>query len=490
MLIDLDYLISKYQLKPTGVLHIGASTGQERDSYHKHGLKVVWVEAIREVYKQLCRNVTPYTGTVCINACISDKDGEIVPFNISNNEMQSSSMFDFGTHTIEHPGVVFTHKTQLQTLTVKTILKDRNLEQAEYDFVNLDIQGAELLALKGMDLRWVNYVYIEVNERELYKGCPLLPEIDAYLKKFDLVRVETKMTNNGWGDAFYIKEYRIEENMVQVPLQFRPKHPFAYPGDNDTEFERWYYDHYQPSPMQGRMYLPVMWTAYYCLADKTSQSRSGQLKSLQAFINSLDRSKKYYTIVQYDDGILNDLSGLDIMVFSMSGKPMHYPLPLICKDHAPLKPVEKNIFASFMGRITHPIRKEIMKIRQPGWFITEQVQKLPGFCEVLNRSIFTLCPRGYGPTSFRIKECMQYGSIPVYISDEFIEPHGIPFDSYGVKVKPEDVPNLPQILKQIDIKEKQKAIKMLSEMFTFQGCRDIVDNEVKYEKEYNTTKSL
>ena len=36
--------------------------------------------------------------------------------------------------------------------------------------------------------------------------------------------------------------------------------------------------------------------------------------------------------------------------------------------------------------------------------------------------MFTLCPRGYGPTSFRLYESINLQSIPVYISDEFILP--------------------------------------------------------------------
>ena len=33
-------------------------------------------------------------------------------------------------------------------------------------------------------------------------------------------------------------------------------------------------------------------------------------------------------------------------------------------------------------------------------------------------SLFSLCPRGYGPTSFRLYESIQLGSIPVYIAED------------------------------------------------------------------------
>lgn len=475
MLIELDYLYEKYHIEASGVLHIGASTGQEAGSYHAHGLKVIWVEAIRDVYKQLCRNVTKYTGTICLNACVSDKDGEIVNFNISNNEGQSSSMLEFGTHTKEHPEIVFTEKTRLQTSRVDTLLKSRNIEPYEYDFINLDIQGAELLALKGMDLTHVRYVYIEVNERELYKGCPLLPEIDEYLKRFNLHRVELKMTGWGWGDAFYIRKQREMNNAVFVPDHFRPKHPIVYPGDNDPDFERWYYENY--TGVEGRTYLPILWTAFYCKNGYGKQP--GPIAGLQKFLDSLDRSKKYFTIVQYDDGILNDLKDLDIKVFSMSGKPMDYCLPLLCQDHKPINPMpERDIFCSFVGRNTHPIRSEILKIKQPGWLITDKVMKMPQFCETLARSVFTLCPRGYGVSSFRIRESIQYGSIPVMISDVFLDPHGIDFTTYGVKVRPDQIKELPAILSDVNITEKQSAITVISPMFTFSGSKKMIDNKV------------
>lgn len=466
MLIDFSYLFKKYNVHATGVLHIGAHYGQEVPAYWEQGIRyIVLIEAFRPTWKQLCRNMIPYNGTICINACVSDKDGDIVPFGISNNEGQSSSMLEFDTHTKEHPTVVMQSHTRLQTMTVKSILKDRQLDPALYNFINIDIQGAELMALKGMDLTCVDYAYIEVNEKHLYKNCPLVGEIDAYLLQYGLHRVEKNMTNHGWGDAFYIR--RMSSNIVNVPSQFQPLHPFPYPGDNKIDFERWYMMNYKPQ--EGRIYLPVMWTAYYC-------RNRDRIDNLQKFLNNLDKSLKYYTIVQYDDGILNHLAGIDIKVFSMSG-PGDYHLPLICQPHTfPASP-KRDIFASFVGRRTHPIRTELFKLNQPGWLITDKVQNLPEFCNTLSRSIFTLCPRGYGPTSFRIAEAMQYGSIPVYISDTFIEPHGIDFNQYGVRVMPGE--DIKEILSFVDVESLQEAIAhYYPRYFTYEANKKIIDDIV------------
>ena len=79
----------------------------------------------------------------------------------------------------------------------------------DYNFLNLDIQGAELKALKGMEeyLDKVDYIYTEVNEDYVYKGCALVSELDEFLGKYGFTRVETSWAGNcKWGDAFYIKK--------------------------------------------------------------------------------------------------------------------------------------------------------------------------------------------------------------------------------------------------------------------------------------------
>ena len=80
------------------------------------------------------------------------------------------------------------------------------------NFLNIDIQGAELLALKGMGelINYFDYLYLEVNRDYVYKNCALVDEIDEYLLKYNYVRVETSWTNAQWGDALYMK--RVKTN--------------------------------------------------------------------------------------------------------------------------------------------------------------------------------------------------------------------------------------------------------------------------------------
>lgn len=206
MLIPFDTLWKKYNIDATGVLHIGASTGQECHAYYKNGIqRSVWIEAIKEVYTKLQEHIAPYPNASAINACISNVNDEIVTFNIANNDGQSSSFLQFGTHAKMHPEVKFVRQVVMQTKRIDSLFT--SLEP--YTFVNIDLQGAELLALKGMGslLHDVKYLYLEINKDELYRGCPLVGDLDDYLYDYGFKRVETYWAGNtGWGDGFYIRK--------------------------------------------------------------------------------------------------------------------------------------------------------------------------------------------------------------------------------------------------------------------------------------------
>jgi hypothetical protein len=62
------------------------------------------------------------------------------------------------------------------------------------------------MALKGAikSIQHAKALYLEVNEKELYKNCGLITEIDTFLSNYNFKRVLTDMTQHGWGDALYI----------------------------------------------------------------------------------------------------------------------------------------------------------------------------------------------------------------------------------------------------------------------------------------------
>jgi hypothetical protein len=72
------------------------------------------------------------------------------------------------------------------------------------------------------------------------------------------------------------------------------------------------------------------------------------------------------------------------------------------------------------------------------------------YAQALRESRFFLCPRGNGVGSVRLFETMQAARVPVIISDDYVPPAGIAWDSCSVRVRERDVVRLPALLRARD----------------------------------------
>ena len=206
MLISIHELMKHFVLQINGIFHIGAHECEELRDYNIVGVtsnNVYWVEGQKEKVDLMVSRGVPNM----FHAIIDEEDNKEVVLNISNNG-QSSSILEFGTHTIHHPQVHYVGKIKDVTTRLDTLIEKNHIPIENLNFMNLDIQGVELRALKSMEkyLQHVQYIYTEVNADYVYKECNLVTEIDDYLAPFGFKRVATRMAGKaGWGDAFYIK---------------------------------------------------------------------------------------------------------------------------------------------------------------------------------------------------------------------------------------------------------------------------------------------
>ena len=211
MMISFDYLVNKHKLDIKGVLHLGASTGQERKEYDNYCKgDVLWVEAIPSVYLELVKNIEPYEKQRAFNACLSNVDNDEVVFNVSNNESQSSSMLELGTHLLIHPEVHYIEQIVMKTKRVDTLFDGYSFKNI--NFLNVDLQGAEHLAIEGMGdlIKNIDYALLEVNMKETYKGCMLIDDLDYFMLQRGFERVETgSWVADTWTDALYVRKYNI-----------------------------------------------------------------------------------------------------------------------------------------------------------------------------------------------------------------------------------------------------------------------------------------
>lgn len=202
MLISLHDLVRKYNIEFSGILHVGAHECEEIHDYERYISrdKVLWIDALQDKV-DLSKQKFP---DIFIEQAVVSDTKDIVTFHRSNNG-QSSSILELGLHKQYHPQVWYVDSFVAETKLLKDIICNYDIP---YNFINLDIQGAELKALKGMAeyLPKIDYIYSEVNSDYVYEGCALVTELDEYLLQFGLHRVETKWTDCKWGDAFYIRK--------------------------------------------------------------------------------------------------------------------------------------------------------------------------------------------------------------------------------------------------------------------------------------------
>lgn len=204
MLIKFKDIISNYG-KPKGIIHIGAHKMEERSSYLDCGIEnIIWIEANPFLTKNNEQIISK--SEKIFQYAISDQDNKIYDFKITNNG-ESSSILDLNLHKYHHPDIHVIDSISVNSKRIDTLVKENCINIKDYDFVNIDIQGAELLALKGFGslLKNIKYIYTEVNTNYLYKECCLINEIDDYLSKFNFRREETLLTQWEWGDALYLK---------------------------------------------------------------------------------------------------------------------------------------------------------------------------------------------------------------------------------------------------------------------------------------------
>jgi len=173
-----------YLRNVNGVVHVGANTGQERDKYKEWGLRVLWIEPIPEVFRQLKTNVAGYEGHLAIHALITDRDDATYTFNVANNGGQSSSILNLGLHKKVWPEVAFERTIELQSTTLASLFSREHVDVRNYEALILDTQGSELLVLKGAEslLHRFRFIQTEVADFESYRDGCQLRDIDPYLK--------------------------------------------------------------------------------------------------------------------------------------------------------------------------------------------------------------------------------------------------------------------------------------------------------------------
>jgi FkbM family methyltransferase len=136
MLLNLDNLTEKYDLKIKGVLHIGAHVGQEYNTYQRLGINnVMFFEPVPSTFQRLKENVGD--NAILVNTALGNIEGEVEMFTETINEGQSSSVLQPDYHLVQHPNIQFNGKETVKITKLDNFIEDKD----KYNFINVDVQG-------------------------------------------------------------------------------------------------------------------------------------------------------------------------------------------------------------------------------------------------------------------------------------------------------------------------------------------------------------
>jgi len=200
----------------SGVVHVGAHRGQEVEHYRSRGIEnIVLIEANPVHCEFLEAQYRGDSGVTVVNCAVSDIDGFVdLHVNVSRTgNDESSSILELRRLSEIVPTLKTARTIQVPSRTLDTLASGGLF--ANCNFMSIDIQGAELRALRGgrLALRDMQAILIETNVIEMYDQCALQPQIDACLESSGFTCVERVYHElyegdrrfPAWGESLYVR---------------------------------------------------------------------------------------------------------------------------------------------------------------------------------------------------------------------------------------------------------------------------------------------
>lgn len=166
--------------------------------------KTVWIEADPELAGRLCRRLAALENHEVIQAVAWHRTGAEIDFTRTSNS-EASSALQPAELLHRYPEIREIGRSRMKTTALADLEQIRRLP--EIGLLNLDIQGAELHALRGLksQIRKCASVYTEVNYEELYAGAATCDEVAMFLHSVGFVLVDEQDSGRGWGDQFWVR---------------------------------------------------------------------------------------------------------------------------------------------------------------------------------------------------------------------------------------------------------------------------------------------
>lgn len=214
----IEYFLAKLTGSLGTVVHLGAHAGEEVDAYRRHGAeRIVLVEANATSCETLQQCFGDDRDIAIVHAAVTDHVGtdRLLLHTNSRGQTESASLFPMKrlgeiVSTMHTEGAI-----EVPATTLDALLEELSIEPTTVGLLALDIQGAELCALRGgaRVLPGLHAVLTEVSFVDLYAGAPQAADVERLLAAagFELVDAVSYELYEGdrrfpaWGDQLYAR---------------------------------------------------------------------------------------------------------------------------------------------------------------------------------------------------------------------------------------------------------------------------------------------
>ena len=223
MKFDISTLIDEFYLVPEEfiLVHVGASICQEAEYYSKFNFKkIIWVEALPEVFEQARTRIKGYTNQVIINALLFSKKGVAFKLFRASNNGESSSILKPDRHLDIHRTVEFVEDQRV--IFSSTLDEILNAEEDLFKvLLVLDVQGAEISVIDGgmtTALPRTEFIFTEVSTLQLYQDQALFYILTRKLKKLGFyLAMHDINIHSPYGDALFVRNWNLKNKKVSWP---------------------------------------------------------------------------------------------------------------------------------------------------------------------------------------------------------------------------------------------------------------------------------
>lgn len=190
---------------PNGAIHVGMWKFEESEDYeYLVGKNVIGIEAHPDVYKDFSRVTSDLYGFKSFNFAASDVDDDYAvlfcnPYRQDTSTICASSLSDDGEYEIK----------KVKTKTLDTFINEMNISVKDFNFLNIDAEGAEYKILKGFseNLKDIDYIVLETSINDRFGNNQDLDTIYPFLKDygFEIKEMDGNFIHEGWGDVFFAR---------------------------------------------------------------------------------------------------------------------------------------------------------------------------------------------------------------------------------------------------------------------------------------------